>query len=81
MFYSDEDELISIGAVAVADGMGRHDTTSDHSDWVRQYTDWTEGGTQSSVNLLRERSAAIKLPTLGAVEDAPEIIDDFCMAL
>jgi hypothetical protein len=81
MFDSDEDGLISIGAVAVADGTGPHDTTSDHSDWVRQYTDWTEGGTQPSVNLLRERSATIKLPTLSAVEGAPESIDDFCMAL
>jgi hypothetical protein len=81
MFNSEEDELISIGAVAVAEGTDQHDTTSDHSDWVRQYTDWTEGGTQSSVNLLRARSAAIKLHTVGAVEGAPESIDDSCTAL
>ncbi len=81
MFCSDEDDLLGVGAVAVADGTDEYDTTSDHSAWVRQYTDWTEGGTQSSVNLLRERSAAIKLPTLGLVEGAPESIDDFCMVL
>jgi hypothetical protein len=81
MFHSDEDELISIGAVTVADGTNRHDTTSDHSDWVRQYADWTEGETQSSVNLLRERSTAIKFPTLSAVEGASERIDDYCLVL
>lgn len=81
MFHSDEDELMSIGAVAVADGTNPHDTTSDHSDWVRQYTDWTEGETQSSVSLLRERSTPIKLPTLSLVEGAPDSIDEFCMVL
>jgi hypothetical protein len=81
MFNSDEDGLIAVGAVAVADGTDQHDTTSDRSEWVRQYTDWTEGGNPMSVNVLRERSATIQLPSLSTDEGAPEGIDDYCMVL
>lgn len=40
--YPFEDDLFSISAVAVADPHDETDMASDHSDWVRQYTDWED---------------------------------------
>ena len=45
-FRDDDDDLFSIGAVAIAEASDEHDTTSDVSDWVLQYTDWEEGAVQ-----------------------------------
>ena len=46
MQFRDDEELFSIGAVAIVDEAVDHDTTSDASDWVLQYTDWEEGKVQ-----------------------------------
>lgn len=42
MFLRDDEELFSIGAVAILEETGEPDTTSDVSNWVRQYTEWEE---------------------------------------
>lgn len=44
MQYRDEEELFSIGVAVASPKAKGHDTTSDASDWVLQYTDWEEGG-------------------------------------
>ena len=46
MHFRDNEDLFSIGAVAIAEASDEHDTTSDASDWVLQYTDWEEGTVQ-----------------------------------
>ncbi len=42
MNYHDDDELFSIGAVALVEESGEVDTTSDASDWVMQYMAWED---------------------------------------
>lgn len=42
MLFRDDEELFSIGAVAIAEESDEMDTTSDVSAWVMQYTDWEE---------------------------------------
>ena len=41
--FSEDDDLFSIGLVAVAEEDEEMDMASDTSDWVRQYTDWEDG--------------------------------------
>lgn len=45
MNYHDDDELFSIGAVALVEGSDEVDTTSDASDWVLQYMAWEDAPT------------------------------------
>ena len=42
MQFRDDEDLFSIGAVAIAEVSDEMDTTSDISAWVMQYTDWEE---------------------------------------
>jgi len=48
MGFLDDEDLFSIGAVAIADETEEPDTTSDVSDWVLQYTDWEDTLPQSA---------------------------------
>ncbi len=43
MQFRDDEDLFSIGAVAIAEASDEYDTTSGASDWVMQYMDWEEG--------------------------------------
>jgi hypothetical protein len=47
MFIPDDD-LYSIGAVGVLEPTDELDTTSDASDWVMQYTAWSEDGDEAA---------------------------------
>jgi hypothetical protein len=42
MQFRDEEEMYSLGSVAIADESDELDTSSDSSEWVRQYTEWFE---------------------------------------
>jgi hypothetical protein len=42
MQYRDDEEMYSLGSVAIADESDALDTASDSSEWVRQYTEWFE---------------------------------------
>lgn len=46
--YFPDDELYSIGAVGILEPTDEHDTSSDASDWVRQYTSWGEDNDEST---------------------------------
>lgn len=50
MFPYDDDEMYSLGSVAVIDESDEVDTASDASDWVRQYTDWSEDAPNGRTN-------------------------------
>ena len=59
MHFRDDEELFSIGAMALVNEVVEHDTTSDGSDWVLQYADWEEGVVQFEFTPLTDLTSKV----------------------
>ncbi len=67
--YRDDDVLFSIGTVGLAEKSDEHDTSSDSSDWVKQYTAWEEGNDYSNRNRTVIVQAESVPNYLGGIKD------------